>query len=82
MKPGMPQCALTQKIVGITTGGLPMVPKHFFVVQPTSLSATYPAPFSTIFETKDVNQCVHACTTEKFPNFCTGAQVFEAPKNS
>jgi len=36
------------------------------------LLATYPAPISTIFEIKDMNQCLHAYTGEKFPNFCMG----------
>ena len=44
------------------------------------LSATYPAPFSTIFETTDVNRFPHAYTVEKFPNFCTG--VFHVPKTA
>ena len=54
-----------------------------FVVFPSpmqrGLSATYPAPISTIFETKDVNRCPHAYTSEKFPNFCAGGG-FQAPK--
>jgi len=41
------------------------------------LSATYPAPISTIFNTKDV--CPHAYTDEKFPNFCGG---FPGPKTA
>ena len=36
------------------------------------------APISTVFKIKDVNRCVHVCTSEKFPNFCAG--VFQASK--
>jgi len=47
------------------------------------LSATYPAPISTIFETTEVNRLRHAYTGEKFANFCAG--VFQVrikhPKN-
>ena len=47
-----------------------------------NLLATYPAPISTIFEIKDVNVnwCVHAYTSEKNWNFCTGD--FPGAKNS
>jgi len=52
------------------------VPKRvlFFFLSPMQrgLLATYPAPISTVFELKDVNQCLHAYTGEKFPNFCIG----------
>ena len=43
----------------------------FFSVK-RSLSATYPAPILTIFETKDENRCLQVYTGEKFPNFCAG----------
>ena len=50
------------------------VPKCVFFLSPIQpgLSATYPAPILTIFETKDVNWCPHAYISEKLPNFCTG----------
>jgi len=37
-----------------------------------SLSNTYPAPISTMFEITGVNRCAGACTNEKFPNFAYG----------
>ena len=44
----------------------------FFSVK-RSLSATYPAPILTIFETKDENRCLQVYTGENFfPNFCAG----------
>jgi len=36
------------------------------------LSATYPAPISTIFETKDVKRFPHGFAGKKIPNFCAG----------
>jgi len=45
-----------------------------------SLLATYPAPFSTIFETTDVKRFPHTYTGEKFPNFCAG--VFHIPQTA
>ena len=39
-----------------------------------------PAPISTIFEIKDVNQCSHAYTGENFLNFSAG--VFHVPKTA
>jgi len=50
------------------------VPKRvlFFVIIIRGISATYPAPISTIFETAYVNRFSHAYTGEKFSNFCAG----------
>jgi len=44
----------------------------FLLSRQRGLSATYPAPISTIFETTDVNRFAHVYTGEKFPNFCAG----------
>ena len=60
-----------------------MVPKRvlfFLFSMQCGLSATYPAPISTIFEIKDVNRFPHAYTGEKFLNFCAG--VFHIPKTA
>ena len=54
------------------------MPKHvlfFSVTKPTHFLATYPSSILTIFETKDVNLCMHECTGENFPNFCGGFEV-------
>ena len=54
---------------------------HFFLLRiQHRLLATYPAPILTTFEIKDVNQCLHAYTGEKFPNFCEG--VLQVPKTA
>ena len=52
----------------------------FLLSMQRGLSATYPAPISTIFETTDVNRLAHAYTGEKFSNFCAGG--FPGPQNS
>jgi len=44
----------------------------FLLSKQRDLSATYPAPISTIFETADVHRFPHAYTGEKFSNFCAG----------
>jgi len=72
-----PRCTLTQKKMGETVPGVPHkgAKKYFvFLLSPIQrgLSATYPAPISTIFETKEVNRCPHAYSGEKFQNFCAG----------
>jgi len=57
------------------------VPNVFFLSpQQIGLSATYPAPISTIVEIKDLNWFPHAYTGEEFPNFCAGD--FSHSKNS
>jgi len=51
------------------------VPKRilfFLLSRQRGISATYPAPISTIFKTTDVNRFPRAHTGEKFPNFCAG----------
>jgi len=50
----------------------------FLLSRQRGLSATYPAPVSTIFETTDVNRFAHAYTGENFSNFC--AVNFPGPK--
>jgi len=70
-------CTLT-KLWKLPRGFCLRVPKcvFFSVMQPK-----WPfAPISTIFETEDVNQWVHAYTGEKFLNFCTGR--FQVPKTA
>jgi len=52
----------------------------FLLSRQRGLSATYPAPISTTFETTDVNRFPHAYTGEKFPNLC--AENFPGPQNS
>jgi len=57
------------------------VPKRVFLFSvQRSLSAIYPAPVLTIFETEDVSQFPHVYTSEKFLNFCTG--VFHITKTA
>jgi len=61
----------------------PKVPKRvlfFLLSRQRGLSATYPAPISTIFEATGVNRFPHAYTGEKFPNFCAGN--FPGPKTA
>ena len=53
---------------------------YFLLSRQRGLSATYPAPISTIFETTDVNRFAHAYVGEKFSNF--GAGNFPDPKTS
>ena len=50
-----------------------MVQKRVFFLSSMqcSLLATY-APILTIFETKDINRCLHVYTSEKYLNICTG----------
>ena len=50
----------------------------FLTPMQSGLSATYPAPILTIFEIKDVSQCVHAYTSVK--NFQISVQGFQAPR--
>jgi len=72
----------TRKMGEIAPGFLPQGAKTCFVFLSSmqrGLSATYPAPISTVFETTDVNRFPHAYTGEKFFNFCTG---FSSSKNS
>jgi len=68
----------------IAPGVLPKGAKTCFVFillsMQRSLSATYPALISTIFEVKDVNRFLHAYIDEKFPNFCAGG--FSYPKTA
>jgi len=52
----------------------------FLLSRQRSLSPTYPALISTIFETTDVNHFPHVYTGGKFSNFCMGD--FPGPKNS
>ena len=67
-------------------GNRPRVPSQgakrvlffFLLSMQRGLSATYPAPISTIFETTDVNRFPHAHTGEKFSNFC--ARDYLGPK--
>ena len=40
-----------------------------FVTIQRGLSATYPAPILTVFQTKDVNRCPHAYTGKKISDF-------------
>ena len=74
----------TRRVGEIAPGVPPQCAKTCFVFFLLSiqrgLSVTYPAPISTIFETTDVNRFPHACTGEKFPNFC--ARVFPRLQNS
>jgi len=44
----------------------------FLLSMHRGLSATYPAPLSTVFEIKDVNRFLHVYTSENFPYFSTG----------
>jgi len=50
----------------------------FLLSMQRGLSATYPAPISTIFKITDVNRFPHAYTGEKFSNFC--ARDYLGPK--
>jgi len=61
----------------IAPGVLPQNAKMCFLLSmQRGLSATYPAPISTVFETTDVNCFPYAYITgEKFPNFCAGGFV-------
>jgi len=52
----------------------------FLLSRQRGLSAIYPVPISTIFETTDVNRFPHAYAGEQFPNFC--AENFPGPQNS
>ena len=68
------------KMEEIRLGVLPRVPKRVFFLSlmQSSLSVTYPASISTIFETKDVKRCSHAYPGK---NFRISAQkVFRTPK--
>ena len=68
---------LHKKLGEISPGLLPMVAKmcFFLLHNQRGILATYSAPISTIFETIDLNQCVHVYTGEKFLNFCTGVYL-------
>jgi len=52
----------------------------FLLSSQRGLSATYPAPISTIFETIDVNHFPHAYAVEKNPISAQG--VFQVPKTA
>jgi len=54
----------------------------FLLSRQHGLSATYPAPISTIFETTDVNRFAHAYTRENFSNFCTGGKNHDRKKET
>ena len=66
-----PQCALIKEKCGkLAREFRPRVPKrvlYFLVSRQHGLSAIYPAPISTIFETIDVNRFPHAYTGKKIP---------------
>ena len=78
------RCTLTQEKWGKSPQGFPSrMPKRVLFLllsRQRGLSATYPAPVSTIFEIADVNRFAHVYTGEKFPNFCTGG--FPRPKTA
>jgi len=76
-------CALTQKSGRNRPGVPPNGANTSFVFLSSvqrDLFATYPAQILTIFETKDVSQCQHAYTFEKFWNLFIGD--FSGPENS
>jgi len=54
--------------------------RHVLLSMQRGLSATYPAPILTIFETTQVNRYAHAYFCEKFLNFCAGR--FPCPKTA
>ena len=62
-------CTHKRKSGEIAPGVAPTADKMCFVVlSPIQrrLSATYPAPILTMFDTKDVNRCPHAYTGKNF----------------
>jgi len=69
----------TRKMGEIAQGVPPQGAKTYFAFllsMQRGLSATYPAPISTIFEVTDVNRFPHTYISEKFSNFCAwGFQV-------